>query len=97
VQADRLLPPALADVDGNSEDRRGTVSVFKGPAAEIETFEDTEQEIEAVAGWVEGRIEHGVQPHEIGVFVRSTRELRQARNAAKQASVPALYIDLIKS
>ena len=32
VQADRLLPPALADVDGNAEDRRGAVSVFNGRA-----------------------------------------------------------------
>ena len=38
VQADRLLPAALSDVDGNAEDRRGTVSVFNGLAPEIETF-----------------------------------------------------------
>ncbi len=31
AQADRLLPSTLADVDGNAEDRRGTVSVFNGP------------------------------------------------------------------
>src|SRR5579863_2227733 len=36
AQADRLLPPALSDVDGISEDRRGTISVFNGPAPEIE-------------------------------------------------------------
>ena len=89
VQADRLLPPALADVDGNAEDRRGTVSVFNGPAPEIETFDDPEQESEAVAAWVKGRIKQGVQPHEIGVFVRSPRELRRARNTAKQAGVQA--------
>src|ERR1700745_1221731 len=52
VQADRLLPPALADVDGNSEDRRGTVSVFNGPAPEVETFDDPEQESEAVGRWI---------------------------------------------
>jgi hypothetical protein len=72
VQADRLLPSALIDVDGNAEDRRGTVSVFNGPAPEIETFDDPEHESEAVAAWIRGRIEQGVQPHEIGVFVRST-------------------------
>ena len=27
-QADRLLPTAVADVDGNVEERRGTISVF---------------------------------------------------------------------
>ena len=92
VQADRLLPPALADVDGNSEDRRGTVSVFNGPAPTIETFDDPEQESEAVGAWVSGQVEHGVQPHEIGVFVRSARELRRARNALKQAGVKAVEL-----
>jgi superfamily I DNA/RNA helicase len=34
----------------------------------------------------------GVQPHEIGVFVRSSRELRRARNAIKQAGVQAVEL-----
>jgi hypothetical protein len=89
IQADRLLPPSLADVDSNAEDRRGTVSVFNGPATVIETFDDPDQESEAVGAWVTSRVEQGVQPHEIGVFVRSTRELRRARNAVKQAGVQA--------
>jgi superfamily I DNA/RNA helicase len=92
VQADRLLPSALADVDGNAEDRRGTASMFNGPAPEIETFDDPEQEAEAVSAWIKGRIEQGIQPHEIGVFVRSTRELRRARNAVKQAGLPAVEL-----
>jgi superfamily I DNA/RNA helicase len=86
AQADRLLPTALADVDGNTEDRRGTVSVFNGPAPVVETFDDPEQESEAVGAWISGRIEQGVQPHEIGVFVRSTSEFRRARNTVKRAS-----------
>jgi UvrD-like helicase C-terminal domain/AAA domain len=92
VQADRLLPPALGDVDGNAEDRRGTVSVFNGPAPEIETFDDPEQESEAVGAWIIGRVEQGIQPHEIGVFVRSTHELRRARNAIKQAGFAAVEL-----
>lgn len=37
-QADRLLPTVIADVDGNVEERRGTISVFNGPAPTIEIF-----------------------------------------------------------
>jgi superfamily I DNA/RNA helicase len=92
VQADRLLPPALADVDGDAEDRRGTVSVFNGPEPTIETFDDPEQEAEAVAVWIRGRIEEGLQPHEIGVFVRSSGELRRARSVAKRAGVAAVEL-----
>src|SRR5271166_5308694 len=92
AQADRLLPSTLADVDGSAEDRRGTVSVFNGPAPAIETFDDPEQEAEAVGAWIAARIEEGVQPHEIGVFVRSARELRRARNAVKRAGVQAIEL-----
>jgi superfamily I DNA/RNA helicase len=92
VQADRLLPPTLADVDGIAEDRRGTVSVFNGPAPEIQTFDDPEQEAEAVANWITGRLRHGIQPHEIGVFVRSPRELRRARAAIKQAGTASVEL-----
>jgi hypothetical protein len=84
VEADLLLPTALADVDGNAEDRRGTVSVFDDSAPEIETFGDPDQESEAVGAWVKGRVAEGFQLHEIGVFVRSPRELRRARNAIKR-------------
>src|SRR5579885_3154788 len=38
MQADRLLGPEVADVDGNTEYRRGTVSVFNGPPPDIRTF-----------------------------------------------------------
>ena len=31
MQADRLLGPEVTDVDGNTENRRGTISVFNGP------------------------------------------------------------------
>jgi hypothetical protein len=92
IQADRLLPPALSDVDGNAEDRRSTVSVFNGPRPTIETFDDPEQEAEAVGEWVKARVEQGVERHEIGVFVRSSHELRRARAATKQAGVPAVEL-----
>ena len=39
MQADRLLGPEVADVDGNTEDRRGTVSVFNGPAPAVRDFQ----------------------------------------------------------
>jgi superfamily I DNA/RNA helicase len=66
--------------------------VFNGPAPEIETFDDPEQEAEAVCAWITGRVEQGVQPHEIGVFVRSTRELRRVRAMVKRAGVPAIEL-----
>jgi hypothetical protein len=59
------LPSSVADVDGNAEDRRGTVSVFNGPAPTIGTFDDPDQEAEAVAEWIADRVGEDVEPHEI--------------------------------
>jgi superfamily I DNA/RNA helicase/mRNA-degrading endonuclease RelE of RelBE toxin-antitoxin system len=86
-QADRLLGPELADVDGNREDRRGTVSVFNGPAPLIQTFNSQDDEISAVSAWLVERNQEGVAPHEIGVFVRSEAELSRARAAVGQAGL----------
>jgi superfamily I DNA/RNA helicase len=86
-QADRLLGPEVADVDGNREDRRGTVSVFNGPAPLIQTFASQAEEISAVSAWVMDRNKDGVAPHEIGVFVRSEAELDRARAALGQTGL----------
>ncbi len=93
MKADRLLGPEVADVDGNVEDRRGTVSVFNGPNPNIEIFETIENECGAVAGWFEDRRNEGVVPHEIGVFVRSLDELDRARDAVNKAGLPFKVLD----
>ncbi len=48
-QADRLLHSELADVDGNVESRKGTVSVFNGPPPTIYVVESTKRESELIA------------------------------------------------
>ena len=82
---DGLLPPVVRDVDGNEEDRRGTVSVFNGPDPEVRVFDNSNQEIEAVGLWVYEAINEGIEPDEIGIFVRSANELVRARAVVKQA------------
>lgn len=84
-QADRLLPPELADVDGNAEKRSGTVSLFNGPPPIIQTFDDTNDESTAIADWIKDTLESGVLPQEIGVFVRSSEQFDRARAAIEAA------------
>ena len=93
MQADRLLGPELADVDGNAEDRRGTVSVFNGPAPEVRTFETEQAETASVADWLADRSREGVLPHELGVFVRSDAELGRARAAVSKSGLPFKMLD----
>ncbi len=83
--ADRLLPKIVQDVDGNEQDRRGTVSVFNGPDPEIQIFADADREIQGVADWIKQAVADGIAPAEIGIFVRANDQLARARAAVKAA------------
>ena len=96
-QADRLLDPRIADVDGNIERRTGAVSVFNGPDPEVRVV-DSEAEEESVIGrWLEHRIAEGVRPEETAVFVRSSGQVDRARraiaNAGLSAATPGAGVD----
>ncbi len=83
--ADGLLPLSIADVDGAAESRRGTVSVFDGPAPQVRVFESVEAEIHAVGAWLTERLKEGHQPEEMAVFVRSDQQLSRAQAAVELA------------
>ncbi|NOY81901.1 MAG: UvrD-helicase domain-containing protein [Kiritimatiellaeota bacterium] len=91
-QADRLLPPELTDVDGNTEDRRGTVSVFNGPAPRIQVFDTEQDETRAVAEWLRELLKESFRPREIGIFVRSTAQLDRARRAVALAGLKCVEL-----
>ena len=93
TQADRLLDPAISDVDGNLEERKGTVSVFNGPQPTVQVLEDEEAESSAVSKWLTGRISEGLQPSEIGVFVRSIDQTKRAVAAIKRSRLPYSILD----
>ena len=92
-QADRLLPPELSDVDGNPEQRRGTVSVFNGPAPELRTFPSAREETAAIVDWLRARRAEGYAPHEIGVFVRSPAQAERAVEAVREAGLTPVELD----
>jgi len=80
-RADRLLPARVQDVDGDADDRRGTVSVFEGPEPEVQVLADATAERDAVAAWLGTAISAGAEPGEIGVFVRTRDQLDRAKRA----------------
>lgn len=93
MQADRLLGPEVSDVDGNTEERRGTISTFNGPPPDIMVLNTPQEEIKAVGQWLAARTKEGVVPHEIGVFVRSPGELDRARAAVEDAKLLYKVLD----
>jgi superfamily I DNA/RNA helicase len=93
MQADLLLGPELSDVDGNIEKRKGTISIFNGPKPTIKVFDTQEGEIKTVSHWLKDRIDEGVKPNEIGVFVRSQDELIRALSAVDSLGYPYNALD----
>lgn len=91
-QADRLLPSSLADVDGNVE-RRGTVSVFNGPMPQIEICDHPDTEAQLVGQWIADRLKSGLQPDEIGVFVREISQLDRAIAAVNQSGAISMELE----
>lgn len=85
VAADRLLPASIADVDGVEEGRRGTVSVFDGPAPELLVVADQAAERNAVAAFIRSCGLSGIEPAQIGVLVRGQGQLGRARAAVAAA------------
>jgi hypothetical protein len=73
TQADRLLDGKVSDVDGNLEDRSGTVSLFDGPLPQTINVETEELEQSEVAKWLQKRLAAGLRPDEmvdVAGFVR---------------------------
>ena len=64
MQADRLLGPEVSDVDGNTEERRGTVFVFNGPTPGIQILDTIEDERNTVSQWLSERNSERVLPEE---------------------------------
>jgi hypothetical protein len=85
--ADRLLPGALRDPDGDEEERAATISVFDGPIPVIVVLVDVAGEIERVADFLRSAVADGIDPSEIGLFVRSPEVIGRARAASETSGL----------
>jgi superfamily I DNA/RNA helicase/mRNA-degrading endonuclease RelE of RelBE toxin-antitoxin system len=93
AQADHLLGAEVADVDGNVETRKGTVSVFNGQPPSILTFVSEAEEISGVGAWLMACCSADVRPAEMAVFVRSEEQLHRARQAVKASGLEFSVLD----
>lgn len=87
AQADRLLGHQITDVDGNTEERRATISVFNGPDPVVCVLATPAEESRTVATWLAERAAEGIPPTEMAVFVRSPIEIPRAQAAVEGAGL----------
>lgn len=80
-------------MDGNSESRRDTVSVFNGPPPIVQVLDSEAAEIKAVGDWLATQSKAGLQPHEFGVFVRAAAQIERAKSAVQAAGLPFKLLD----
>ncbi len=82
TQADKLLAPQVSDVDGNRDDRKGTISVFNGAPPHIQVAATEQAETRAVAEWLAARRSEGLLPHEIGDSLCTSLSRKERAQAA---------------
>ena len=87
------MGPEVSDVDGNSEERSGAISVFNGRPPTIRVCDTQKDEAEAVTKWISDLQREGLMPHEFAVFVRSAAQLDRARAAVADAGIPFKILD----
>ena len=92
-RADLLLGMEISDIDGNTEERSGTISVFNGPEPSIAVSQSNGEESKTVAEWLTDLIERDLEPHEISVFVRSTDQIDRAIDAVENAGLRFRVLD----
>ena len=92
-RSDLLLGIEIADADGNTEERSGTISVFNGPEPILYTAKSEDDEAKAVAAWLKRLVANGLKPHEMSVFVRSAGEIGRVTAAIERAGLKYIVLD----
>ena len=87
-RSDLLLGPELADVDGNAEQRAGTISVFNGAEPAIVVSHSVEEELESIADWLTKLTDRGLAADEISVFVRSAAQIGAGEGCRREGRTP---------
>ena len=88
-----LLEKEIRDVDGNTEIRNQTVSIFNGPKPLIESYDSPDEEVAGVAKWLMEKVKTGSSESEIGVFVRSSLELKRAEETLNKTGLKYKVLD----
>ena len=91
--ADKLLESTITDADGEQLERNHTISAFGGEPPVIKGYANEESEKDAVVAFIKNRLDAGVKPHEMALFVRSQNEFNRAITVADEMGLPHVILD----
>ena len=66
---------AVDDLDGESDNLNGYISVFRGPVPDLVGFSSEDDEIDALAQWLLSLPGQGIQLADVGVLVRTNNNI----------------------
>jgi len=87
--ADRLNGASSDDLDEGTENRRGTVSLLRGPEPVFAGFATESEEHAFAVRTIQEMIGQGLAPAEIAIFTRTRRQGEGFAQALRAAGIPA--------
>lgn len=90
--ADRLLGSASDDLDEGTENRRGTVSLLRGPEPVFQGFDSEGAERSFVAETIQRLIRDGLAAKEIAIFARTRKIGEQIIELLSRSEIPAQFL-----
>lgn len=91
--ADRLIDAESDDLDGSTEKRSDTISLFKGPEPSLHPFSEEQEQAEFVTAEIQALLDRGFLPGDIGIFGRIKRLLNSVEGQLEIANIPYLRLD----
>jgi len=67
--------------------------IFNGAPPSVIVARTEAEEGRAVEKWIKEKIAEGLKPSELGIFVRSDKEVSRAKAAAEKAGLPVIVLD----
>jgi superfamily I DNA/RNA helicase len=83
----------VTDADGETAQRRDTVSVFNGVSPVIRQFDTESDEVREIGDWLKSLAAAGLAPHELAVVVRSEQQIARASAAVQAAELECCILD----
>jgi superfamily I DNA/RNA helicase len=86
--ADQVVDSSSDDLDGNHEQRRGTISLLKGPEPTMQGFKTQLLQNQWIVNQVSKLLSVGLSPNEIAIFARTSDLLKTIESSLKAAGIP---------